>query len=149
MKKNVLILGLLFTFFFVVSALTSAHSPSTVVLDFNFATQTLSVTVNHGVSDINTHYIETLEIFVNDVLNHTENYSSQTSTSSLVDSFAILALDGDIIKVIATCNIAGSLTGQVTVQEQVVPEFNKSLIVIPISAVLIIGLVLVRRKFVK
>ncbi len=148
MKKKILFLGLLVSSFFLATALTNAHAPSNVLLYYDFPNQTLDVIVNHT-GDGSSHYINKIEIYVNDVLNHTENYLSQTDIDNQEDDFVIPAVDGDIIKATATCSISGSLTGQITVQEQVVPEFNKTLLFIPLSAVLIIGLALARRRYIK
>ena len=149
MKKKILFLGLIITSLFLVISTTNAHSPSNVVLDYELSTYTLNVVVEHGVSDVNTHYIKKIYIYVNDVLNHTENYTNQTYMTFQDDSFVVPALIGDVIRVTAICNQGGSLTNQITVQDLAVPEFNRSLIFLSFSAILIIGLTFVRKRLTK
>ncbi len=89
-----------------------AHSPSNVTLSYDFGTQTLEVTVSHTVSDPS-HFIVQIQILKNDVSQIIQTYTSQTSDSQHVDSFNIAASNGDVLKVTATCSIAGSSTNQI------------------------------------
>ena len=123
MKRQILILSLLiFTFSSV--GLINAHSPSGMVLDYDFDTDTLSVRVNHAVSDVNTHNIELIQIYVNGVFNTSAGYSSQTTTSYHEDFFVIPAVHGDVIMVNATCNISGNSIDQITLDDPAIPEFR-------------------------
>ncbi len=138
MKKQTFVIALFcISIFFV--GLSEAHSPSDMILDYNFATDVLTVRVNHGVSDVNTHYIELIEIWVNDVLNVTRGYTSQTTTAYHEDTFDVPAVHSDIIKVKATCNIAGSYQNQITVEDPAIPEFG---IAIPLMFFLVAGSIL-------
>jgi desulfoferrodoxin (superoxide reductase-like protein) len=100
----------------------SAHSPSGIELNYDSETNTLSVDVTHSVSDTNTHYIEEIEIFLNDVLEEEKTYTSQESTSSMSDTFIIEATDGDVIKVKAYCNQFGSYEQSLVIGDGIPPE---------------------------
>ena len=122
-----------------ISINTQAHAPSLIELQYDFGTKNLDVTVFHTVTDVNTHYIEEIKIYVNDVLNQTETYTSQTLTSKHEDSFTVNAAHNDVIKVQATCSISGTLTEEIIVSDPVIPEFSLTFSLI---SLLIIGLVL-------
>ena len=94
-----------------------AHSPANMTLDYNWDTQTLSVTISHSVSDPNSHYIQTIVIYKNDVMVHTESYTSQGSTSGASDTFNIAAVDGDVLRVWANCSVSGFIERTITVNE--------------------------------
>lgn len=125
-----------------------SHTPSNVTLSYDYGTQTLEVTVYHTVSDPNTHYIEQIQIWKNDVSQINQTYTSQTSDSQHVDSFNIDATDGDILKVTATCNVGGSYTNQITVTDPAIPEFGTYMPFILIGLISISGFIiyLKRRK---
>jgi hypothetical protein len=114
---------------------TQAHSPSNIILDYNFSTQTLDVTITHSVSDVNSHYINEIKIWINDVEDQTETYTSQSSTSDHQDSFTVTAAHDDVIKVRATCSISGSFTDEITVSDPAIPEDT----IFPIIAFVIFG----------
>ena len=117
---------------------TQAHPASLMELEYDFGTKILDVTVFHTVSDVNTHYIKEIKIYVNDVLNQTETYTSQTTLSKHEDSFTVNAVHNDVIKVQATCSISGILTEEILVSDPVIPEFS---ITFSLISLLIIGLV--------
>jgi hypothetical protein len=102
----------------------SANSPSNIALLYDFGTQTLDVTVFHSVADPGTHYIEDIIIWVNDVLNQSQGYTSQDSATQHHDTFIVPAVHNDVIKVEAICNIAGNIIDTVTVQNPAVPELS-------------------------
>lgn len=135
--------GILFLLFVLVSLIpfianTRAHSPFYIDLQYDFDTQTLDVTISHSVSDVNSHYIEEIRIWVNDVSVHNETYTSQTSTSQHLDSFNIDAADEDVIKVLAICNVSGSLTDNITIGAPAETEFT---LIYAIVTLLTIGLI--------
>ncbi len=106
----------------IITSSVSAHPPTSLDLQYDFGTQTLEVTVSHTVSDNTTHYILDIVISVNNVLNQTEAYSVQDTTSQHQDTFTVPTVHGDIIKVEAICNVAGSLTDTITVQDPNITE---------------------------
>ena len=123
MRKKLLILGILSVSVLFVS-LSQAHSPSNIVIDYNFDSEILTVTVNHAVSDPDTHYINQIDVWINDVFNTTEYYTRQFETTYQIDTFNITASHGDTIKIKAHCNISGSLIDEFTLQDPAIPEFG-------------------------
>jgi len=123
-----------------------AHSPSNVILSYDFGTQTLEVTVSHSVSDPSSHYIEQIQIWKNDVSQIIQTYTSQTSYSQHEDSFNIDAADGDVLKVTATCNVAGSYTNQITVVAPAIPEFGTYIPLILVGLISISGIIFYLKK---
>ena len=107
-----------------------------MVLDFDFDTDTLTIRVNHSVSDVNTHNIELIQVYVNGALNETRGYSVQTTTSYHEDTFVIPAVHGDVIMVNATCNISGNFIDQITLDDPAIPEFG---FLIPLAFFVLIG----------
>ncbi|MHA1552433.1 MAG: hypothetical protein ACTSQC_10875 [Candidatus Heimdallarchaeaceae archaeon] len=122
-----------------------AHSPSNVTLSYDFGTQTLEVTVSHTVSDPS-HFIVQVQIWKNDVSQIIQTYTAQTSDSQHVDSFSITAAHGDVLKVTATCSIAGSSTNQITVANPAIPEFGSYIPLILFGVISISGLIIYLKK---
>jgi len=91
-----------------------AHTPGPMTLEYNADTDTLTVTVAHSVSSAD-HYIASLQLWKNDVSVETKTYTSQESNSGMDDTFTVAAVDGDVLKVTATCSISGFVTEEITV----------------------------------
>jgi hypothetical protein len=111
-------MGIMITLFMVVvsSPLSvSAHSPGSIELDFDYDAQVLTVIFRHSVSNPNSHYVNQIEIWKNDVSYTTRTYDSQTNSTTQMDTFDVDAEDGDVLRVTGTCNQGGSRTGQITV----------------------------------
>jgi hypothetical protein len=94
-----------------------AHTPASMTLDYNWETQTLSVTISHSVSDPNSHYIQNITVYKNDVKVDSEAYTSQGSTSGASDTFNIAAVDGDVLRVWANCSVSGFIQDTIPVTE--------------------------------
>jgi len=94
-----------------------AHTPTSMTLEYNWDTQVLSVTISHSVSDPNTHHIENITVYKNDVKVDSKTYTSQESTTSASDDFNIAAVDGDILRVWAECSQGGTIQRTITVTE--------------------------------
>jgi hypothetical protein len=94
-----------------------AHSPSSMTLGYNWDTQILSVTISHTVTDPNSHYIQNITVYKNDVIVDSRLYTSQESTTSASDTFNIAAVDGDILRVWAECSQVGTIEDTITVTE--------------------------------
>ena len=122
-----------------------SHSPNNVTLSYDFETQTLEVTVSHTVSDPS-HFIVQIQIWKNDVSQIIQTYTAQTSDSQHVDSFSITAAHGDVLKVTATCSIAGSSTNQITVANPAIPEFGSYIPLILFGVISISGLIIYLKK---
>jgi hypothetical protein len=93
----------------------NAHGPSAVHLDYDFGTQILTADVSHSTGTPSTHYIIEIIVEKNSAEFTTRDYTSQPSTSNIVDTFDVPAVHGDVLRVTAFCNIAGQLTESITV----------------------------------
>jgi len=91
-----------------------AHSPSSMELEYDAEIDTLTVTVSHSVSG--DHRIAQIQVWKNDVSQVVRTYDPpQESTSGMDDTFTIDAVDGDVLRVTATCSVSGSITESLTV----------------------------------
>lgn len=87
-----------------------AHNPASILLDYNSNTEELTVTIIHGVSDPNSHYINSVYITVNGSMVLNELYTSQPTSSTFSYIYIIIANEGARIQVTATCNVGGDKT---------------------------------------
>ncbi len=108
----------------------SAHSPSSVTCTYDFAQQKLSVAITHVVSDPNTHYIYKVDVKKNGALAESHSYTDQPMASPFTRIYDISAQNGDVLSATAYCSIAGSRTGQVTVQGAALDSTPPSVVVI-------------------
>jgi hypothetical protein len=154
-KKKIL---LCIIFFITISiSLTSfnvrANSPAAISLEYNTTTGVLSVEITHniGSDDPNTHYIESVEIKVNDVIVNTTIYSSQPTSSTFTYQYNITAEVGDTIQVTAVCNIVGSITRSITVGSPAggIPGYLGIVLILIISISLLGFIVKKKLKLVK
>lgn len=89
----------------------SANPP--LDMNLSYSNGVLSVTIYHPVisPDTTNHYIETVEIYLDNELELEEPYTTQPA---IVDSFTyeynISAYPGDTIRVTATCSLGGNFT---------------------------------------
>ena len=113
-KVFLLVAVILLAMTFLLSAPASAHSPKSVDLKYEPATQTLSVTIIHPVKDPATHYIKKISISVNEGEAREHEYKSQPDKESFTVEYNIAAQDGDTIKVKATCSYIGSKSATLT-----------------------------------
>lgn len=87
-----------------------AHPPNNMTLEYNSNTNTLSVTITHGVSDNNTHYVASVEVKVNGSIDQTQLYSSQPDLNVFTYEYTVITNNGYTIQVTATCIIGGTIT---------------------------------------
>lgn len=83
-----------------------AHPPQKVLLAYDAATQTLTVTVTHTRFSAG-HYIEKIEIRKNGAVVAVQDYKNQ-SAETFTQSYKVNAAKGDSLEVKATCNKFGS-----------------------------------------
>jgi hypothetical protein len=94
---------------------TQAHPPADTSLSFDQKNNTLSVAITHTVSAPSSHYVARVDITKNDLPILSKDYTSQPSSSKFTYSYPVNASAGDVLKAKATCSIAGSRTGELTV----------------------------------
>jgi len=92
-----------------------AHPPQDMQLEYDFDSQTLSVTITHNTLDPNSHYIYKVEIEKNEVVYLTEEYDNQPTADTFTYTYEIEADIGDLLSVVAYCSLYGSLTDSLTV----------------------------------
>lgn len=95
----------------------AAHAPSNMTLIYDWNLQELTVTISHSVADPNTHYVENITVFKNDIKIASSLYTSQESSSTASDIFAVAATDGDVLRVWAECVLGGTRENTLTVSE--------------------------------
>jgi len=140
-KKLLLYFVIFFSLFMLTTGIkVRGNSPASINLSYNITTQTLTAQITHNVADPNTHYIETVEIRVNNTLVATETYNDQPTSSSFTYQYTISASNGDVIELLAICNISGSLTGSLTVgsSAQGIPGYSGILMIL-IAAFMMLG----------
>ncbi len=98
------------------STMASAHPPKEVIIGYDLAQQTLSVTISHKTTFTSTHYIKTVEIMKNGTVVATEEYTNQPKEKPFIYTYQIPAEAGDELEVKATCKIFGSGEAKITVQ---------------------------------
>lgn len=94
----------------------TAHPPSKLNLNYDDVINELTVNITHSVTS-DDHYIDTIEIYINDVRYNFLSYDSQPNRTSFFYNYNIIADEGDNIKIIAKCNQFGTLTRELTVGE--------------------------------
>jgi desulfoferrodoxin (superoxide reductase-like protein) len=86
-----------------------------MVLEYDYASQVLSVTITHNSPTTSNHYVETVELFKNGIALETFTYQTQPDRSMFTYEYPVTGQDGDLMEATATCNIYGSLTMNTTV----------------------------------
>jgi uncharacterized membrane protein len=131
----------------------NAHSPSPNSISYSYVNQELSVTFNHAVTDVNTHYIYQVVVEVNSVEVLTRDYTSQNSTSEFSALYSLVAVEGDFIEVTAKCSISGQFTQELDLTPYTPPGNGTPidtalLIAVAIGAIGIVAVVfaLLRRR---
>jgi len=95
----------------------TAHSPSQVSLVYDSQNQSLFVTTTHQVSNPSSHYVFKILVQKNGEQVLTKEYKSQPTSSTFTYDYPINATKGDVLKATAFCSIAGSRSGEITVEE--------------------------------
>jgi hypothetical protein len=94
-----------------------AHPPQDMILEYDLDAELLSVIIIHNSPAPTVHYVNKIEIEQNDELIFSEEYTSQPTTSEYTYTYEIQAVIGDELTVIAYCNIQGSITRSITVND--------------------------------
>lgn len=84
-----------------------AHSPQSMSLDYDSEMSNLTVNITHVVANPTIHYIEKVEVFLNDLLFLTKDYDSQPTNDVVGYYYFIEGEPGDVINVISYCNVGG------------------------------------------
>ncbi len=112
LKKKLYITILLFCIVASLSGIQNAkaHSPYSMLVSYSISTSSLTVMIDHEVTDPTSHYISLIEVQVNGTTVISQTYTNQTSTSGATYHFNVTANNEARIVVTATCNQGGSGT---------------------------------------
>ena len=137
--KIVLILIAVGVFLSFIPEYVKSHSPNNMNINYNTQTDTLTVTINHSVNDNTTHYVNLVEIWINEQLNVTQSYTSQPSLNEFTYTYNINASTNDEIEVKASCNLGGSITRTITVDGTPTESVPASFVCMTILGLLVAG----------
>ncbi len=113
--KKILVLFTILVFSFRIYS----HAPRKIDMDFNIEDKILNVEVHHPVLAQKNHYIEKIEVHLNDKLMIIQNFNAQIEKKTQKAVYFIFeAKKDDIIKVKAFCNKHGDKTVSLIVQEK-------------------------------
>lgn len=113
MKK--IMLSILVVFLTVTLAI--AHPPKAVNINYIKSEKKVTIEAIHKVSNVESHYIYNITIYVNNIEKKVLAITKQTSTQSEVATYEIGDLKaGDIVKVTASCNKFGSKSNEFQVK---------------------------------
>lgn len=101
------LVGLLVLIVALSAAPASAHEPEGLTLVFDESSGTLTINVRHNVKDRTTHYVSTIEVWVNGAESANRTYTSQPSGSFTL-RMHLDVNEGDLILVKAVCNLMGT-----------------------------------------
>jgi hypothetical protein len=91
-----------------------ATPPSDVVVTYNKDAAQISVTITHPVPDPTTHYIRNVKVNQNGRIVIDNDYKSQPTKDTFTYTYPVQVNAGDTIRVTATCVLAGSKEGVLT-----------------------------------
>ncbi|MGA1793590.1 MAG: hypothetical protein ACMUHM_06535 [Thermoplasmatota archaeon] len=99
-----------------ISGEVEGHPPEDMELVYDYFNQILNVTITHTTPAPSQHYIESVEVFKNNVSVESKEYDRQPTYRIFYVEFEVFAQDNDVLMVRATCNIAGNLEMSTTVE---------------------------------
>ena len=105
------VMSVFFNVFLTIASINvRAHPPNDLSLEYNPGTNTLKVSITHGVSDNSSHYVISVTIRVNGSIDQTQFYVSQPDSLFFIYEYTVITNDGSTIQVTATCSQGGSIT---------------------------------------
>ncbi len=87
----------------------TAHSPAAMVVSFDPGQDQLSVTITHLVDDPTTHYLNKVQVRLNDNLISDPSYTSQPTKDTFTYTYTLTPSAGDEVRISARCVQGGSL----------------------------------------
>ncbi|MFW9894993.1 MAG: hypothetical protein ACFFD7_04235 [Candidatus Thorarchaeota archaeon] len=156
-KRLILVLSIIFLTGLSLTTINSyAHSPMHMEIEFDDVENHLYLSIIHGVTDPDYHYIKTITINVTDHL--TENstisiftYTSQPSRNIFSYEYSgIIAQENDIIEVTATCSLEGDYVKKIIIGHGYPePKGSFSSVVLPtlISTFIVMSIIFLPRFY--
>jgi len=151
-KKNTYyFISIFFIVFLTIAGINvRAHPPDDMSLEYNSSTNTLKVSITHGVSDNTSHYVISVVVKVNGSIDQTHIYTSQPDLVFFIYEYTVIINIGSTIEVTATCSITGDITrilGDTTgPTDGVIPGYLELYLVLVVS---VISLLIIIRKKIK
>lgn len=143
-KKNTYyFLSVFFIVFLTIASVNvRAHPPSDMSLEYNSGTNTLKVSITHGVSDNSSHYIISVIVKVNGSIDQTQTYTSQPDIIIFTYEYTVNTNDGSTIQVTATCSQGGSITrtlgGPTETTDGAIPGYMGLYLILVVSVITLI-----------
>jgi len=113
--KRFFIVVFLVSFICVMPQASYAHAPKNVALEYDSASQTLSVAITHPSPFPSWHYIKTVSIKKNGSDVSTNTYENQPDKDTYTYTYKVEAVNGDKLEVTANCSLYGHKTATLTV----------------------------------
>jgi len=102
---------------FVLSLSVSAHPPGEIEMSFDLENKMLEVTIPHGSQDNAAHFIDNVDVYLNDNLHVEQAFLVQTDNDKMYLHYMLPGAEsGDTIRVSADCNRFGSGEMEITVE---------------------------------
>ena len=124
-----------------------AHPPDDMSLEYNSGTNTLKVSITHGVSDNASHYVISVVIRVNGSIDQSQFYTSQPDLNLFIYEYTVITKNGSTIGVTATCSVGGAITrilgGITEPTDGAIPGYMGLYLVLVVS---VISLLIIFRK---
>ena len=115
--KTQIIIGMLLISTLAMATTTLAHPPQDMTLEYDLNTSNLNVTIQHESPAPTIHYIEKVDIKLNDVLYDSFEYTSQPTNDIFTYNYTVNGAIGDVIEVTSICKIQGSVTRTITITD--------------------------------
>jgi len=95
-----------------------AHPPKSVKLTYYKTDKKVVIEAIHKVKNVETHYIDKIVVYVNDVEKETINLTKQTSLEAEKYTYMLGndIKEGDKIKFLVNCNKMGKKTAELTIK---------------------------------
>lgn len=106
---------IIFSLILVLPEATRGHPPTEMTLEYDIDDNILSVTITHNTPTPSSHYVETLIIYRNDISVIEESYEDQPERQTFTYEFDVFAVDSDVLRAYAECNIGGDIENEITV----------------------------------
>ncbi|MFC1501070.1 hypothetical protein ACFL58_01300 [Elusimicrobiota bacterium] len=94
-----------------------AHPASSIEMELDLQSRILDIEISHGVKDRKTHYIEKVEVYLNNELYITQTFKSQTNIMNQKLMYILMDAEaGDVIMVKTKCSSFGSKAQKIIIE---------------------------------
>jgi len=114
-KMSTFLLSVFFSFTF--ACMAQAIPPSDLTLEYDQAAKTLHIHMTHISANVRKHHIRRIEVFKNDELVKAIRLVIQDTGRELSQDVSVEAKKGDVLRIKAICNQAGTAESSITVSE--------------------------------